>query len=98
MSQAGLPVPPGFAVTTASYEHARDTAPDYDVLTDLLRVVEVGDTTGLAVAAAKAREMVGNWEIPACITCKLRSGRCTPSLRNCAASRTSQSGAILGHF
>lgn len=72
MSQAGLPVPPGFAVTTASYEHARDTAPDYDVLTDLLRVVEVGDTTGLAVAAAKAREMVGNWEIPAAVQTAIR--------------------------
>ena len=64
MSQAGLPVPPGFAVTTSVYADAKALAPDYDELTEMLRLVEVGDMAGLSEAAAKAREMVRAWPIP----------------------------------
>lgn len=64
MSQAGLPVPPGFAVTTAVYAAAKALATDYDELTDLLRAVEVGDVIGLEGAAEKARAMVRSWPIP----------------------------------
>lgn len=65
MSQAGLPVPPGFAVTTSVYADAKAIATDYAELTDMLRAVEVGDVEGLSVAAARAREMVRAWPIPA---------------------------------
>ena len=64
MSQAGLPVPPGFAVTTAVYADAKALATDYEELTDMLRAVEVGDVVGLGVAAKRAREMVCSWPIP----------------------------------
>ncbi|MFZ2502226.1 MAG: PEP/pyruvate-binding domain-containing protein [Nocardioides sp.] len=72
MSQAGLPVPPGFAVTIAAYESARSTATDYQELTDMLRAVPTGDAVSLAVAGAKAREMVGHWEIPADVQQSIR--------------------------
>jgi pyruvate,water dikinase len=65
MSQAGLPVPPGFAVTTSVYADAKALAPDYDELTAMLREVEVGDMAGLTKAAAVAREMVLAWPISA---------------------------------
>lgn len=64
MSQAGLPVPPGFAVTIAAYESARHRATDYDELTDMLAAVPIEDTKGLRKAGKKARKMVGRWDIP----------------------------------
>ncbi len=64
MSQAGLPVPPGFAVTIAAYEAARAAATDYGELTDMLAAVEIGDTKGLRKAGKQARKMVRRWEIP----------------------------------
>ncbi|HQR27889.1 MAG TPA: PEP/pyruvate-binding domain-containing protein [Nocardioides sp.] len=64
MSQAGLPVPPGFAVTTSVYADAKGIATDYGELTAMLRAVPVGDMAGLATAAATAREMVRRWPIP----------------------------------
>jgi pyruvate,water dikinase len=64
MSQAGLPVPPGFAITTSVYAAAKSLATDYEELTAMLRAVEVGDVDGLTVAAEKARAMVGSWPIP----------------------------------
>ncbi|MFT3874406.1 MAG: PEP/pyruvate-binding domain-containing protein [Nocardioides sp.] len=64
MSQAGLPVPPGFAVTTSVYAAAKELAPDYDELTDMLQTVPVGDTDGLTAAAKRARAMVRSWPIP----------------------------------
>lgn len=64
MSQAGLPVPPGFAVTIAAYEAARSIAPDYGDLTDMLAAVPEGDTKGLRKAGKQARKMVSRWEIP----------------------------------
>lgn len=73
MSQAGLPVPPGFAVTTSVYAAAKDLAPDYDELTDMLRAVPVGDTDGLAVAAERARAMVRSWPIPTDAAQRIRS-------------------------
>ncbi len=73
MSQAGLPVPPGFAVTTRVYADARKHSGTYQELTDQLRAVTVGDTDGLTVAAARAREMVKAWEIPAEIEDEIRA-------------------------
>lgn len=72
MSQAGLPVPPGFAVTTAAYACARAEASDYDALTEMLRQVPIGDQIALAEAGAKAREMVGRWQIPADVQQSIR--------------------------
>ncbi len=73
MSQAGLPVPPGFAVTTSVYAAAKEQAPDYDELTDMLRAVPVGDTDGLAVAAARARATVRSWPIPVAAEERIRT-------------------------
>ncbi|MCB0908163.1 MAG: PEP/pyruvate-binding domain-containing protein [Nocardioidaceae bacterium] len=73
MSQVGLPVPPGFAVTTRVYADARKHSGTYQELTEQLRAVTVGDTDGLTVAAARAREMVKAWEIPAEIEDEIRA-------------------------
>lgn len=62
MSQAGLPVPPGFAVTTRVFADARDASGLMPRINELVGV-GVGSTT-LAEAAAKARELVRSWSLP----------------------------------
>ena len=64
MSQAGLPVPPGFAVTTqvfADAKHASGLLPRIDELVD---GVEATDSAGLAAAAETVRELVRSWPVP----------------------------------
>lgn len=73
MTQAGLPVPPGFAVTTAAYARARELAEDYGELTDMLRAVPVGDTKGLRKAGKKARKMVRRWALPDDVAASVRT-------------------------
>jgi pyruvate, water dikinase len=65
MSQAGLPVPPGFAVTTAVFAHARDLSATQDEINDLLADTDVDDSAALAVAAAKCRDIVKSWPLAA---------------------------------
>ena len=50
MSQAGLPVPPGFAVTTAVFAHARDLSETQQEINDLLADTDVDDSAALAAA------------------------------------------------
>ncbi|GAB2728358.1 PEP/pyruvate-binding domain-containing protein [Arthrobacter bambusae] len=69
MIWAGLPVPPGFCVTTEAYRRALqpDGSPE-SALPDLLRGLEAvapGDLEGLASLAARAREAVLDAGIPA---------------------------------
>ncbi len=73
MTQAGLPVPAGFAVSTAAYARAREEAEDYGELTDMLRSVKVGDTKGLRKAGKRARKMVRKWVIPDDVQASVRT-------------------------
>ena len=68
MSQAGLPVPPGFAVTTAVFANAKAAAGSTERLKEIidgnLSALEVIDQSTLASVAAQARELVTGWPLP----------------------------------
>jgi pyruvate, water dikinase len=64
MSQAGLPVPPGFAVTTTVFTAAKRTSGSQQDLIDLIAAIDLEDNASLASGAAKAREIVRNWPMP----------------------------------
>jgi pyruvate, water dikinase len=65
MSQAGLPVPPGFAVTTKVFVDAKAASATMAAIKDLIDDVDVEDSQALAGAASAARELVNSWQIPA---------------------------------
>lgn len=65
MSQAGLPVPPGFAVTTTVFTAARDASGLMPGIADLLANVDTDDQAALTDAASQARAMVRGWELSA---------------------------------
>ncbi|BAS14745.1 probable phosphoenolpyruvate synthase [Arthrobacter sp. Hiyo8] len=74
---AGLPVPPGFCLTTEAYRRALqpDGSPE-PAVRDILRgleAVEPGDLEGLASLAARARETVLDAGIPADVEGAVRS-------------------------
>lgn len=64
MSQAGLPVPPGFAVTTRVFADARDASGSMAQISALVNGLGDADPATLAQAAARARALVRSWELP----------------------------------
>ncbi len=68
MSQAGLPVPPGFAVTTQVFVDAKDVSGSREQITEIvdgaLDRLPVITQDALETVAAQAREVVLTWEIP----------------------------------
>jgi len=68
MSQAGLPVPPGFAVTTTVFADAKRASGTTDRITEIvdggLGRLEVITQEALAQVAAQAREVVLGWPLP----------------------------------
>lgn len=64
MIQAGLPVPPGFAVTTAVFVDAKQASGEMPRIAELLQAVDADDPTALADVARRARETVLGWALP----------------------------------
>lgn len=64
MSQAGMPVPPGFAVLTEVFCDAKVASGTMQQLVDLVADIHPEDQAALKVAAEAAREIVLSWEIP----------------------------------
>ena len=64
MSQAGLPVPPGFAVITDVFADAKRTSGDMPRIREILHGIHHEDTDSLAPAARQVRELVLSWELP----------------------------------
>jgi pyruvate,water dikinase len=64
MSQAGMPVPPGFAVLTEVFADAKAASGDLPRLVELVAGIHPDDQASLKVAAEAAREIVLGWEIP----------------------------------
>ncbi|MEY2401742.1 MAG: pyruvate, water dikinase, partial [Ilumatobacteraceae bacterium] len=58
MTVAGLPVPPGFAVTTHAFSDSMNRDDVGPVLRQLLDTLDVNDLHALGEAAAKCRQMV----------------------------------------
>ena len=64
MSQVGLPVPPGFAVTTEVFADAKEASGLMPRISELIDAVDPADHTALAEAAEQARELVRSWSVP----------------------------------
>jgi pyruvate,water dikinase len=64
MSQAGLPVPPGFAVSTTVYGDAKDASGQRQQLLDLLDGLDRDDAAAASAAGQQARDMVLSWPLP----------------------------------
>jgi pyruvate,water dikinase len=83
MIQAGLPVPPGFAVTTHAFRGARDTS-GVEAIRDVLAGLDVRDTDDVSARSEAARALILSWEIPAAIEVAIRDAY----HRLCEASET----------
>ncbi len=64
LTQAGMPVPPGFVVGAPAYVAFRDQTGLGERLAELLDALDVEDTEALQRAAEAAREAVGSTEMP----------------------------------
>ncbi len=63
MLQAGLPVPPGFAITTRAFTEAGQASGLLPQINALLATTDITDSVALAAAAADVREMVTRWTL-----------------------------------
>jgi pyruvate,water dikinase len=81
LTMAGLPVPPGFAVTAAAYRRAlRDTGLD-QTLTRLVSSVDVEDLAALGAVSAEARAAITSTPLPAWLADQLDAAYATLSER-----------------
>lgn len=64
MTRAGLPVPPGFVVTSAAFLAALDAAGVRRRLQDAFAAVDSGDVGALAAASAETRQIVATMPVP----------------------------------
>lgn len=65
MVLAGLPVPPGFAVTTEAFRRARDGSGIVDHIAAELAGLDVHDLNDVSRRAARARQLIESWPMPA---------------------------------
>lgn len=64
MSQAGLPVPPGFAVTTSVFAEAKGLSGSRHDLLEMIAGIDLEDNAQLSRVAEQARGIVAGWPIP----------------------------------
>jgi len=64
MTQAGLPVPPGFTVTTPAYRRFTEATGILDQIKELLQDLDVDDNTALLSTAEAAKSVVVEAKIP----------------------------------
>ncbi|MEP6816809.1 MAG: PEP/pyruvate-binding domain-containing protein, partial [Marmoricola sp.] len=64
MSQAGLPVPPGFAVTTRVFAEAKEVSGLMPQIKELIDDLDSHDQAALSTAAHQTRGLVRSWELP----------------------------------
>ncbi|MFL5797270.1 MAG: PEP/pyruvate-binding domain-containing protein [Actinomycetota bacterium] len=64
MMAAGLPVPPGFAVTTEAYHTLRDHSELRAEVSGLLAMIDLADADGLERISARVRAIIDGAELP----------------------------------
>ncbi len=64
MTQAGLPVPPGFTITTPAYRRFTETTGILDQIKELLQDLNVDDNQALQQTAEAAKQIVVQAEMP----------------------------------
>lgn len=65
MTKAGVPVPPGFVVTTTAYNEFLDSADIRQPITDILDSLDVNDNKALNSASRKIKKMITDAKVPA---------------------------------
>jgi pyruvate,water dikinase len=74
MISAGLPVPPGFAVTTHAFRLARDGSGTLPAIRGWLDGLDVNDSRDVSARAATVRELIMSWPIPGPVEAEIRAG------------------------
>ncbi|MBE6489509.1 MAG: phosphoenolpyruvate synthase [Methanobrevibacter sp.] len=64
LTQAGIPVPPGFVVTAQAYEKFMDEAGINDSVMQILDEIDINDTKALQAAAEKIKKIIIEAPIP----------------------------------
>ena len=64
LTQAGIPVPPGFVVTAQAYEKFMDEAGINDIVMDILDKIDINDTKALQAAAEEIKSIIIEAPIP----------------------------------
>ena len=72
MARAGLPVPPGFAITTHAFRAARDGSGVVGAIRAELEGLDPGDTADVSRRARAARELIMSWPMPPDIEAGIR--------------------------
>src|ERR1700733_3096848 len=72
MARAGLPVPPGFAITTHAFRAARDGSGVVGAIRAELEGLDPGDTADVSRRALAARELIMSWPMPPDIEAGIR--------------------------
>lgn len=82
MTGAGLPVPPGFALTTGAYRSSHDASDLDSTLARLLHGLDTSDTTMVSERCSMIRDAIGTMPIDAQVEAELR-GAYTELSRRC---------------
>ena len=64
LTQAGIPVPPGFVVTAQAYEYFMDEAGINDKVMSILDEIDINDTKALQAAAEEIKQIIIESPIP----------------------------------
>ena len=64
LTQAGIPVPPGFVVTAQAYEYFMDEAGINDKVMSILDEIDINDTKALQAAAEEIKKIIVEAPIP----------------------------------
>ena len=64
LTQAGIPVPPGFVVTAQAYEYFMDEAGINDKVMGILEKIDINDTKALQAAAEEIKKIIIESPIP----------------------------------
>ncbi len=64
LTQAGIPVPPGFVVTAQAYKYFMDEAGINDQVMEILDAIDINDTKALQVAAEEIKTIIIESPIP----------------------------------
>jgi pyruvate, water dikinase len=107
MARAGLPVPPGFALTAHAFLAARDASGTAGAIAAALDGLDPGDQAGLSRRAAAVRELIGSWPVPpdlaAAVTAAYRElcarsghGRVAVAVRSSATCEDSPDASFAG--
>jgi pyruvate,water dikinase len=107
MVGAGLPVPPGFAVTTHAFRAARDESWVVDAVRDALAGLDPNDTDDVSRRSLAARALILAWRMPAEIETEIRDAyeelcvrvgrkRVAVAVRSSATSEDSPDASFAG--